>query len=80
MSQLPAGGSHGRLASPVSVEAACLAAFDTHHGLDYGHCVRSLDTDPRSAEASGIHGLAVLVTRIAVDDDASTEARTSNLD
>lgn len=66
-------------ANPVSVEAACRGASDTHHGVDYDHCVRSLNADPRSAEASGIHGLAVLATRIAVDHAASTEAKIEDL-
>ncbi|KAF7087587.1 hypothetical protein CFC21_090761 [Triticum aestivum] len=69
-------------ATPVSVEAACRGASDTHHGVDYDHCVRSLNADARSADASasaGIHGLAVLATRIAVDHAASTEAKIEDL-
>ncbi|KAF7081937.1 hypothetical protein CFC21_085839 [Triticum aestivum] len=69
-------------ATPVSVEAACRGASDTHHGVDYEHCVRSLSADARSADASasaGIHGLAVLATRIAVDHAASTEAKIEDL-
>ncbi|KAM3317843.1 hypothetical protein ACQJBY_035507 [Aegilops geniculata] len=69
-------------ATPVSVEAACRGASDTHHGVDYEHCVRSLNADARSADASasaGIHGLAVLATRIAVDHAASTEAKIEDL-
>ncbi|KAI4978494.1 hypothetical protein ZWY2020_015247 [Hordeum vulgare] len=69
-------------ANPVSVEAACRGASDTHHGVDYEHCVRSLNADARSAEASGgsgIHGLAVLATRIAIDHAASTEAKIEDL-
>uniref|UniRef100_M8C7N7 Pectinesterase inhibitor domain-containing protein n=1 Tax=Aegilops tauschii TaxID=37682 RepID=M8C7N7_AEGTA len=57
-------------ATPVSVEAACR------------DCVRSLNADARSADASasaGIHGLAVLATRIAVDHAASTEAKIEDL-
>ncbi|PNT65674.1 hypothetical protein BRADI_3g00610v3 [Brachypodium distachyon] len=68
-------------AKPVSVSAACRGAADTHHGVDYDHCVRSLSVDPRSAEAAGggIHGLAMLATRLAIDHAASTEAKLDDL-
>uniref|UniRef100_A0A0D9VB37 Pectinesterase inhibitor domain-containing protein n=1 Tax=Leersia perrieri TaxID=77586 RepID=A0A0D9VB37_9ORYZ len=68
-------------ASPTSVEAACRGASETHHGVAYDHCVASLAGDPRSKEkeASSIHGLAMLATRMAIDHAASTEAKINDL-
>jgi pectinesterase inhibitor-like protein len=67
--------------SPVSVEAACLDASETHHGVAYEHCVASLASDPRSkeAEAGNMHGLAVLATKLAIDHAGSTESRMDDL-
>ncbi|CAM0948313.1 unnamed protein product [Alopecurus aequalis] len=66
-------------ANPVTVSAACQGASDTHHGVDYDHCVRSLSVDPRSRAAAGIHDLAVLATKLAIDHAASTESKISDL-
>jgi pectinesterase inhibitor-like protein len=67
--------------SPVTVEAACLDASETHHGVAYEHCVASLASDPRSkeAEAGNMHGLAVLATKLAIDHAGSTESRMDDL-
>ncbi|KAF0895421.1 hypothetical protein E2562_012429 [Oryza meyeriana var. granulata] len=68
-------------ASPVSVEAACRGASETHHAVAYDHCVASLAGDPRSKdkEAGSLHGLAMLATRMAIDHAASTEAKIDDL-
>uniref|UniRef100_A0ACD5TL52 Uncharacterized protein n=1 Tax=Avena sativa TaxID=4498 RepID=A0ACD5TL52_AVESA len=66
-------------ANPVTVSQACKGASDTHHGVDYDHCVRSLSPDPRSGEAVGIHDLAVLATKLAIEHAESTESKISDL-
>ncbi|TKW36746.1 hypothetical protein SEVIR_1G002800v4 [Setaria viridis] len=73
--------SSSSCAEPVSVEAACRGASETHAGVAYDHCVASLGADPRSkeAEAGSMHGLAVLATRMAVDHAASTESKIEDL-
>ncbi|PAN03548.1 hypothetical protein GQ55_1G003100 [Panicum hallii var. hallii] len=66
-------------ANPVSVEAACRGASETHAGVAYDHCVESLGADPRSKEAGNMHGLAMLATKLAIDHAASTEAKIDDL-
>ncbi|CAN6236811.1 unnamed protein product [Urochloa humidicola] len=67
-------------ASPVSVEDACRGASETHYAVAYDHCVSSLGADPRSKDAGlGMHGLAVLATRMAADHAAATESRIGDL-
>jgi pectinesterase inhibitor-like protein len=66
-------------ANPVTVSVACRGASDTHHGVDYDHCVRSLSTDPQSGDAAGIHDWAILATKLAIDHAASTESKISDL-
>jgi pectinesterase inhibitor-like protein len=81
--------SSSSCAEPVSVEAACRVASETHAGVSYDHCVASLGADPRSKAAaaeeaggsssSSMHGLAVLATRMAADHAASTESKMEGL-
>ncbi|KAL5199854.1 hypothetical protein ABZP36_021057 [Zizania latifolia] len=68
-------------ATPVSLEAACRGASETHHAVAYDHCVASLAADPRVREAgsSSLHGLAMLATRMAIDHAASTESKIDDL-
>jgi len=66
-------------ANPVSVEAACRGASETHAGVAYEHCVESLGADPRSKEAGNMQGLAMVATKMAIDHAASTEAKIDDL-
>ncbi|CAM0153151.1 unnamed protein product [Urochloa decumbens] len=64
----------------VSVEDACRGASETHYGVAYDHCVSSLGADPRSKDNDqGMHGLALLATRMAADHAAATESKMDDL-
>ncbi|KAL6629338.1 hypothetical protein ACP70R_029103 [Stipagrostis hirtigluma subsp. patula] len=69
----------GSCMGPVTVESACRGASETHHAVDYDHCVASLAADERSKEAGSMHGMAVVATKIAIDHAASTEAKIDDL-